>query len=162
MSKTKYGIGGILIAVIIGFVGGVFLENPQLLERLDNKQQYQYDNTILVKSNEVSLCFTPPAGCGEQIGRLIDQAESSIYVQAYGITSNAIANRLVAAHNRGLRVSVLLDKSNLTDKYSQISRLRKSGIDVSIDRVAGIAHNKVMIINEKIVITGSFNFTKET
>ena len=159
MSKTKYGIGGILIAVIIGFVGGVFLENPQLLERLDNKQQHQYDNTILVKPNEVSLCFTPPAGCGEQIGRLIDQAESSIYVQAYGITSNAIANRLVAAHNRGLRVSVLLDKSNLTDKYSQISRLRKSGIDVSIDRVPGIAHNKVMIIDEKIVITGSFNFT---
>ena len=103
----------------------------------------------------------PPAGYGERIGRLIDQAESSIYVQAYGITSNAIANRLIAAHNRGLRVSVLLDKSNLTDKYSQISRLRKSGINVSIDQVPDIAHNKVMIIDERIVITGSFNFTKE-
>ncbi len=159
MSKTKYGVGGILIAIIIGFVGGVLLENPQVLELLENKQQHQYDSTISVKSNEVSLCFTPPAGCGEQIGRLIAQAESSIYVQAYGITSNGIVNRLIAAHNRGLHVRVLLDKSNLTDKYSQISQLKKSGIDVSIDRVPGIAHNKVMIIDNKIVITGSFNFT---
>ena len=83
----------------------------------------------------------------------LDQLSSSHIKQ---LTS--IANRL-AGHNRGLRVNVLLDKSNLTDKYSQISRLRKSGIDVSIDRVPGIAHNKVMIIDKKIVVTGSFNFT---
>lgn len=83
----------------------------------------------------------------------LDQLSSSHIKQ---LTS--IANRL-AGHNRGLRVNVLLDKSNLTDKYSQISRLRKSGIDVSIDRVPGIAHNKIIIIDKKIVITGSFNFT---
>lgn len=71
----------------------------------------------------------------------------------------SIANGLVAVHNRGLRVNILLDRSDFSDKYSQISSLRKSGIDVSIDRVLCIAHNKVMIIDEKIVITGSFNFT---
>ena len=34
------------------------------------------------------------------------------------------------------------------------------GVDVYLDLVAGIAHNKVMIIDQSIVITGSFNFTE--
>ena len=35
-----------------------------------------------------------------------------------------------------------------------------SGIDISIDKVSGIAHNKVIILDESKVVTGSFNFTQ--
>ena len=159
MPKSKYGIGGTIIAVIIGFVSGISIQNPQILEFIENNQKTKQESVISIKSNEVSLCFTPPLGCGEQIARLISQAESSIYVQAYGITSSEIVNQLIAAHNRGLHIRVLLDKSNLNDKYSKMDQLQNAGIDVSIDRVPGIAHNKVMIIDNKIVIAGSFNFT---
>ena len=76
------------------------------------------------------------------------------------MTSPSIADALIAATARGIRVSILLDKSNLHDKWSQINLLKKAGIDVSIDKVSGIAHNKIMIIDHKKVITGSFNFTR--
>ena len=55
---------------------------------------------------------------------------------------------------------ILLDRSNLKDKWSKRNLLAEVGIDVGIDKVPGIAHNKVMIIDEETVITGSFNFTR--
>ena len=87
-------------------------------------------------------------------------AKESIYLQAYGITSSEIVDELIKAHNRGVKVRALLDKSNLTDKYSKMKQMLDSGIDVSIDKVLGIAHNKVLILDQSKVITGSFNFTK--
>ena len=83
----------------------------------------------------------------------------SIYIQAYGITSKEIVDEIITAHRRGVPIQILLDKSNLRDKYSQMSRLRGAGINVLIDKVSGIAHNKVMIIDGYKTITGSFNFT---
>ena len=57
-------------------------------------------------------------------------------------------------------MQVVLDKSQQTDRYSVITFLRNAKIDVWIDRKHAIAHNKVIIIDTAIVITGSFNFTK--
>ena len=78
---------------------------------------------------------------------------------SYGMTSPTIADALIKAHERGVKVRILLDKSNLKDKWSKRSVLVDSGIDVGIDEVSGIAHNKVMIIDEETVITGSYNLT---
>jgi phosphatidylserine/phosphatidylglycerophosphate/cardiolipin synthase-like enzyme len=57
-------------------------------------------------------------------------------------------------------VEVILDKSQRTDQYSSATFFHNSGIPVKIDAVHALAHNKVMIIDGEIVITGSFNFTK--
>jgi len=55
---------------------------------------------------------------------------------------------------------VILDKSNLTAKYSSADFLANQGIPTFIDAQHAIAHSKVLVIDEEIVITGSFNFTK--
>ena len=57
-------------------------------------------------------------------------------------------------------MEVILDKSQRTQKYSSATFLYNQGIPVKIDAQHAIAHNKVMIIDGKTVITGSFNFTK--
>jgi phosphatidylserine/phosphatidylglycerophosphate/cardiolipin synthase-like enzyme len=67
---------------------------------------------------------------------------------------------LVDAHKRGVRVEVLLDKSQRTEKYSAADFLAHAGILTRIDAQHKIAHNKVMVIDGAVVITGSFNFTK--
>lgn len=116
-------------------------------------------NTTL--ASKLDVCFTPPSGCSEKIIEEINKSKTTIYVQAYGFTSRTIADSLINAHLRGVKVQVILDRSNMSKKgYSKLMDLKEAGIDISLDIVPGIAHNKVMIIDEKKVITGSFNFTE--
>ena len=57
-------------------------------------------------------------------------------------------------------VHVILDKSQRTQKYSCTDLLVHSGIKTYLDASHAIAHNKVMIIDNHIILTGSFNFSK--
>lgn len=112
-----------------------------------------------VETKTINVCFTPPKGCSYLIAQQIHHANHSIYMQAYSFTSKTIANELIKAVERGVKVSVILDKSQLEEKYSILKLLQDSNINVKIDHAPGIAHNKVIIIDESKVITGSYNFT---
>ena len=112
-----------------------------------------------ITAPKIDLCFTPPSNCTHLIKGVIDRAKSTIYVQAYGLTHPEIIGSLIKAKGRGVEVRILLDRSNLTQKYSKIEELKQAGIEVSIDKVSGIAHNKIIIADLYTVVTGSFNFT---
>ena len=112
------------------------------------------------KPTNWEVYFSPRGGCTEAIIKELDKAKSSILVQAYSFTSAPIAKALLNAHKRGVKVEVILDKSQRTQQYSSATFLHNQGIPVKIDAQHAIAHNKVMIIDGETVITGSFNFTK--
>lgn len=78
---------------------------------------------------------------------------------AYSFTSDRIAKAVVDAHKRGLSVDVILDRAQNTKGYSSADFLLHAGVATRLDSTHAIAHNKVMVIDDKIVITGSFNFT---
>jgi len=107
-----------------------------------------------------SVYFSPKGGCTDAIIREQDRSKISILLQAYSFTSAPIAKALLNAHKRGIKVEVILDKSQRTQKYSSADFLVNSGIPTKIDAVHAIAHNKVMVIDGEVVITGSFNFTR--
>jgi phosphatidylserine/phosphatidylglycerophosphate/cardiolipin synthase-like enzyme len=98
--------------------------------------------------------------CTGLIVRTIAEARQRVLVQAYSFTSAPIARALVDAKKRGIDVRAVLDKSQKTERYSGADFLANSGVPVLIDSDHAIAHNKVMVIDGDIVITGSFNFTK--
>lgn len=108
----------------------------------------------------IEVYFSPRDGATEAIVREIDRARSEILVQAYSFTSAPIAQALLKAHKRGVRVEVILDKSQKTQKYSSVTFLVNQGIRTYIDARHAIAHNKIIIADKSVVITGSFNFTK--
>ena len=150
----------IIVSLAVGvMLGYEFVKNPdsELFKGIGLNQEPARVDAVLPKN--VELCFTPPSGCSAVIEKQISQALSSIYVQAYGMTSPTIVDALIKAHERGVKVRILLDKSNLKDKWSKRSLLVDAGVDVGIDKVSGIAHNKVMIIDYQYN-TGSFNFTR--
>ena len=106
------------------------------------------------------VCFTPGGDCTGRIVDTIGTAQHTILVQAYSFTSPAIAKALVDAKRRGVDVRVILDKSQRTERYSGADFLANGGVPVLIDAAHAIAHNKVMVIDNGVVISGSFNFTK--
>jgi phosphatidylserine/phosphatidylglycerophosphate/cardiolipin synthase-like enzyme len=108
----------------------------------------------------MTVCFTPGANCTDTIVKTLSDAKRTILVQAYSFTSAPLAKALLDAHKRGVQVQVILDKSQRTEKYSSADFLANQGVPTMIDANHAIAHNKVIVIDGELVITGSFNFTK--
>jgi len=115
---------------------------------------------ILPKDTPVSVFFSPNGGCTAAIIDTINKAKSEVLVQAYIFTSEPIAKALLGAHKKGVKVFVILDKSQKKDGYSSATFFANQGIPAFIDSYHARAHDKVMIIDKEIVITGSFNFSK--
>ena len=107
-----------------------------------------------------SVYFSPHGGCTEAVVQELGRAKSTVLVQAYSFTSAPIAKALVDAYRRHVKVEVILDKSQRTEKYSSATFIYNNGIPCFIDAQHAIAHNKVMVIDGQTVLTGSFNFTK--
>lgn len=108
----------------------------------------------------IEVYFSPNGGCTDAVIKALDGAKQTVVIQAYSFTSAPIAKALVDAHKRGVKVQVILDKSQRTEKYSSADFVVHAGIPTYIDAKHAIAHNKVMVIDGETVITGSFNFTK--
>lgn len=108
----------------------------------------------------VQVYFSPHGGATEAVVDALEHATNSVLVQAYSFTSAPIARALVGCQRRELKVQVILDKSQRTEKYSEADFLRNQGVTTMIDAQHAIAHNKIMIIDGYLVLTGSFNFTK--
>ena len=108
---------------------------------------------------EIRCYFSPRGGCTEAVVEEIDKARQIVLVQAYSFTSQPIAKSLVNAHNRGVKIVCVLDKSQRTEQYSSADFVAHAGIETHIDAEHAIAHNKVMLIDGHTLITGSFNFT---
>jgi phosphatidylserine/phosphatidylglycerophosphate/cardiolipin synthase-like enzyme len=107
----------------------------------------------------LGVYFTPPANAAAAIVNAIDASKREVLVQAYGFTHNAIAQALVRAHQRGVVVRVLLDQKSQSSNRYVMDVLTDAQIELRQDGKHAIAHNKVMVIDQAIVITGSFNFT---
>jgi phosphatidylserine/phosphatidylglycerophosphate/cardiolipin synthase-like enzyme len=118
----------------------------------------------VVRGAAVSTCFTPRQPCEDSIVTKINEGRSEIRVQAYGFTSPPILSALASAKERGLDVAVILDKINdrfgKKSRYSGATFVAHAGIPVLIDDQPAIAHNKIIVIDHHLLITGSYNFTR--
>jgi phosphatidylserine/phosphatidylglycerophosphate/cardiolipin synthase-like enzyme len=109
----------------------------------------------------VSVHHSPKGGCTEAVVAELNRARREILVQAYSFTSKPIAEALVAAKGRGVHVDILLDRSNEQETYTELGHLLEQGLHPNIDAQHAIAHNKIMIVDRKTIVTGSFNFTNQ-
>lgn len=124
------------------------------------KEIYLENSFRGLKDKEWQVCFTPSQSCRSLLLREINKANKSIYVQAYSFTDEAVYDALKAAQDRQVLVNILLDHSQKNCPLVLKNKAQSKPINLRMDNISGIAHNKVMIIDQKIVVTGSYNFTK--
>jgi phosphatidylserine/phosphatidylglycerophosphate/cardiolipin synthase-like enzyme len=110
---------------------------------------------------QVSAHFSPKGGCQAAVVQELKKARHEILVLAYSFTSEAITSALIDAKKRGVHVDIVLDKSNEVERYSDLHIFLDQGLAPTVDHNHAIAHNKVMIIDGKTLVTGSYNFTKQ-
>lgn len=108
----------------------------------------------------IEAYFSPRGGCTDAIIREIACANKDVRLQGYSFTSKAIAQALIESHRRGVSVEIVLDDSNKNPDISAADDVADAGIPVWLDGSHAIHHNKIVIVDGKTVITGSFNFSK--
>ena len=137
--------------------------------KINSDCEIHTNNMINCFSNSIPLIFkgpwfSPNYGTPDQdiltnVVNEINHATNSICMQAYSFTQKAIEAALTNAFNRGVKVTIIADPLS-TNREVQLNLCMRAGILCLIDYAHKIAHNKVMIIDGKEVLTGSYNWTE--
>ncbi|WP_319227550.1 phospholipase D-like domain-containing protein [Draconibacterium orientale] len=103
--------------------------------------------------------FSPGNDIKNEIKTLLDHATQTVDLCIFTITDNELARKIISCHKRGVKVRIITDDEKMEDNGSEIAQLAKAGIPTKIDHSHYHMHNKFGIIDNKIAITGSFNWT---
>lgn len=102
-------------------------------------------------------------GIDEQLVALIDAATTSIDLADYDFDLESVASALARAAKRGVRVRMVTDTDTFTNDNQEVRKafatLKKAKIKIVDDQRPGIMHHKFVVIDERIVWTGSTNLT---
>jgi phosphatidylserine/phosphatidylglycerophosphate/cardiolipin synthase-like enzyme len=121
---------------------------------------------VLLGDTLVEVYFSPDEGyvSGNQISArlvdLIESAEESVYLLAFSFTSNPIAEALLEQYRAGLDVRGVVESSQINASGAKTNTLRSAGVDLRLDGNPDTMHHKVLIIDEQIMVLGSYNFTR--
>lgn len=111
-------------------------------------------------SGFVSLvCFSRPERCDTVITDILGRAHRYVYVAVYSFTSDLLADALIELKNRGVDVKVVIEEQQANVRGSEYERLKNAGIDVRIDGNPDLMHHKFAVIDDELVITGSYNWS---
>ena len=103
--------------------------------------------------------FSPKGGATAAIVNRVNLAEKEILVMAYNYASTDIADALIAAKNRGVKVTLVIDGKQPTANGNKLQYTKDHGVPIFLDKKHAIHHNKVLIIDKQWVHNGSFNFS---
>ncbi len=115
---------------------------------------------IEVEGTEIEVLFSPDMRVGDHIVGLLLNAEESIRIMAFNLTLDTISETILRRASEGIDVQGLFDAGQSQNQGSDVARFRESGIDVTLDGNPRKMHHKVIIVDESIVITGSYNFSR--
>lgn len=114
-----------------------------------------------IESTRVEIYFSPEDSTMERVLELVQEAEESVGFMAYSFTDDDLAKAMIAAHKRGVEVEGVMDKAQaLSNQGGEYLNMLEAGIDVLLDGNPKSMHHKVIIIDDEIVVTGSYNFSK--
>lgn len=108
-----------------------------------------------------TICFSPLGRCHESVIGVIDRATTTLDVAIYSLNHAGIVDAILRAKQRGVRVRMVLDSSQMgqAKQVEQLIRLASAGIPMKRDNHSGIMHLKTVVADSREFVTGSFNFT---
>jgi phosphatidylserine/phosphatidylglycerophosphate/cardiolipin synthase-like enzyme len=113
-----------------------------------------------VQGVKIWSCFSPDEGCQALLVDLITSARRNIQFLAFSFTSDDLGNAMLERAKVGVSVSGVFDrKQYYWNNGTEFDKLRNAGLEVRLNDDSYSMHHKVIIIDDRIVVTGSYNFT---
>ncbi len=133
-----------------GLFGASSRKNVAAPEKIEN---------VFTGSATVSAYFSASDDVKSVITDLIDNSTVSLDIMMFTFTDRDIANSLICAINRGVKVRIIAETFQASNQWSVTDFLEKNGAELVLDENPKVFHHKVMIIDGKSVATGSYNYT---
>ena len=113
----------------------------------------------MAMSATVTAGFSPDGTAQALVLTTVGQSTRQLDVAAYSFTSKPVAEAILAAKQRGVRIRVMVDDKANREKYSAATYLANKGVEVRTNGNYAIQHNKFIVADRDTVETGSFNCT---
>lgn len=108
----------------------------------------------------IGVYFSPDDGVASHLLDLIQSASESLYFMAFSFTSDELANAILERAQNGVIVAGVMEESQVESNVgSEYDRFRQAGLDVRLDGNPRNMHHKVILIDSRVVVTGSYNFS---
>lgn len=130
-----------------------------LIDDLAANNRRTHGATVNLSGTLIETHFCPQERCEAFIDERITNAQTSVQFMIFTFTADPVGNALIAAHERGVSIEGVIEKRQMSE-YSEHIRLREHNISVRADGNSATMHHKVFIIDNRTVITGSYNPTK--
>ncbi len=104
--------------------------------------------------------FSPDDQTEVRLLALLRQAKESINFLAFSFTSDKLADAILSRAREGVSVTGVLEASQYqSNAGSDMDKFLDAGLDIRLDGNTKNMHHKVIIIDKKIVVAGSYNFS---
>ena len=117
--------------------------------------------TVTIDNTKIDIYFSPDDKVINALVELLNSAEESIYFLTFSFTSNELGDILRAKNEADLTIAGVMDEEQiLSNQGTEFDPFKQAKMDVRIDGNAGQMHHKVFIVDEEIVVLGSYNFSQ--
>lgn len=140
------------------------LYSPQIAKFLINKTPHESGHMIThINGQPIELWLLPDTNgqAIHAIKNLLRAATHSIHIAMFTLTHRSLVDEIIKAHKRGVRVNLFLDfQSSIHASKKMYDKLRRSGVNIKVSKGPQLLHHKYAYIDNKILISGSTNWTK--
>ena len=117
--------------------------------------------TLTIDDTRIDTYFSPDDGVIHALVELLNNAQESIHFLAFSFTSNDLGDIIREKEEAGLTIAGVMDEEQiLSNQGTEFDPFKQARLDVRIDGIPGQMHHKVFIVDEEIVVIGSYNFSQ--
>jgi PLD-like domain len=115
--------------------------------------------TIYAKTE---VLFSPGGSIKDAIIKNISTSKGTIDVTAFTFTAGDIAEALYQAKERGVKIRVIIDRTQDAKLYPVIEFLKGEGFNLQFlkGNIGGSMNNAFAIFDDKLLVTGSYTWTE--
>jgi phosphatidylserine/phosphatidylglycerophosphate/cardiolipin synthase-like enzyme len=115
---------------------------------------------VTIDGTPIDVYFSPDDQVQKSFVELVENAEKNITFLAFSFTADEIGEAVMARAEDGVKVQGVMEQEQINSNAgTEFDPFMQAGLDILRDGNQGQMHHKVMVIDNSIVIFGSYNFT---
>ncbi len=108
----------------------------------------------------VETYFAAQDAVASRIVERVGRAQRKIHFLAFSFTHDGIAQAMLARKQAGVELQGVFETTGSSTRFSEYGRMKAAGVEVYPDGNAYALHHKVILLDDRTTIFGSFNFSE--